>query len=156
MVISTAKEKKQSLGENKEGGGTGPKERGLRSADHPIRLRDIVFSCSSAWGWFRKKMFQGLWWISKLWQNNEPRYLDMRQFCPQPFSTLDLFPGIALSQEGVSTRGALDSWENGLRHKIRLDFWGTALQLEDLRPLRDSTSFLTCMYLDSITVMPCV
>lgn len=46
MVISTAKEKKQSLGENKEGRGIGPKERGLMSADHPIR--DIVFSCSSA------------------------------------------------------------------------------------------------------------
>lgn len=156
MVISTAKEKQQSLGENKEGRGIGPKERGLMSADHPIRRRDIVSSCSSAWGWFRKKMFQGLWWISKLWQNNEPRYLDMRQFCLQSFSTLDLFPGIVLSQEGVSTRGALDSCENGLRHKIRLDFWGASLQLEDLRPLRDSSSFLSWIYLDSITVMLCV
>lgn len=43
MVISTAKEKKQSLGENKEGRGIGPKERGLMSADHPIRLQTLYF-----------------------------------------------------------------------------------------------------------------
>lgn len=49
-----------------------------------------------------------------------------------------------MSQEGVSMRGvALDSWENGLRHKIWLNFC-------DL--LQDSSSFLSCMYLDSMTV----